>query len=147
LADRYNVQLRRLHHKNEEINTGCCCSCWKSILPFIEPFDDRAPAKRVATFAVNYIISTLVDESIKTSRFEKANDNKDLLVEMLVELACRARGPKITVPKCYHDDPNQYLPSLASNSNNGLLSQQEQMPPIGNQVRHSFKSAAYSIYV
>lgn len=133
LADRYKEQLIRLHNKNEEINPGFG-SCCKRILPYIEPFDEREPAERVASFAVNYIISAVADQSIKSSKSPEAS-RKDSLVEMLVELACRARGPKLDVPKCYHNNPNHYLP-LAPKSSTTPSTIQQLVLMVENQVRH-----------
>jgi hypothetical protein len=140
LANRYKEQLMRLSDENEKID-ACCCSCCAGILPWMKKLDTKEPAKRVAFFAVSYIISAVADESVKTFRLKQAT-TKDSLVEMLVHLACRARGPKITVPKCLHDNPNLYLPLISKPKTDSLV-QQQQVPLIENQVRHLLNSAEY----
>jgi hypothetical protein len=131
LVDRYKEQLLCLSHENKTFNQSCCSSC-KSKLPFIKRYDGREPAKRVAAFAVNYIVSAVADQSIKNLRLKKAND-ADSLVEMLVELACRARGPGISIPTCFYDDPNQYLPRTPKMKTDSST-QQQAIPLTENQV-------------
>ncbi|CAF0737319.1 unnamed protein product [Adineta steineri] len=109
LADRYQEQLKRLHRRNKKINRSCYVWCI-SKLPKIESLDENAPAKRVATFAVNYIISAVTNQTIKILKLKTVKDNKDVLVEMLVQLACGAHGSCCSIPKWFYDDPNQYLP-------------------------------------
>lgn len=136
LTDRYKDQLSRLDIKFEEVNGGCC-SCYKSIISFIRSSDAKQieiPAERVATFAVNYIVSAVADENIKLLKLRKAND-KDALVQMLLELACRAPGPKSCLPKCCHNNPNLYLP-LAQKFNTNLSTEKQQLSHNENQVRH-----------
>ncbi|CAF3658848.1 unnamed protein product [Rotaria sp. Silwood1] len=137
LANRYREQLVRLHGENEKIDGGCC-SCLK-LLPFIDSDDDDPPAARVATFAINYIISAIPDQSITKLKFKHGN-KQDSLVQLLVELACSARGPSITLPKCIHDDPNQRLP-LAPKLKPVLQHQQQLISSSRNQVRHSQENA------
>jgi hypothetical protein len=135
LADRYEEQLKRLDNNNKEMKTSCYAGC-KSKLLCIEPIDDDEPTERVATFAVDYIISAIADQNIKTLKLKKA-DNKDVLVEMLVELVCRARGSSCSIPKCFHDDPNQYVP-LKPVLNNASTGQQQSISE--EQVRYVFQN-------
>ncbi|CAF0729670.1 unnamed protein product [Adineta steineri] len=123
LTDRYHEQLKRLHSKNKEINESYYTWCIRK-LPCIESPDTDEPAKRVATFAVNYIISAITNQSIKTLKLKTVKDNKDVLVEILVELACRAHGSCCSIPKWFYDDSNQYLP-LKPILNNTLVDQQQ----------------------
>jgi len=135
LADRYEEQLKRLDNNNKEMKTSCYAGC-KSKLLCIEPIDDDEPTERVATFAVDYIISAIADQNIKTLKLKKA-DNKNVLVEMLVELVCRARGSSCSIPKRFHDDPNQYLP-LKPVLNNASTGQQQSISQ--EQVRYVFQN-------
>ncbi|CAF0715323.1 unnamed protein product [Adineta steineri] len=109
VADRYHEQLKRLHSKNKEINESCYAWCIRK-LPKIDSLDKNEPAKRVATFAVNYIISAVTNQTIKILKLKTVKDNKDVLVEMLVQLACGSHGSCCSIPKWFYDDPNQYLP-------------------------------------
>ena len=130
LTNRYKDQLIRLHNQSEDSSNGWC-SCCKKIIPFVKKFDDREPAKRVATFAVSYIISAIADQSITKLGLTKATDEASL-EEMLVELCCLAKGSTISIPKCIYDDPNQYLPPAIPDR----LNQQQPASSTDDQVRY-----------
>ncbi|CAF0712112.1 unnamed protein product [Adineta steineri] len=137
LADRYHEQLKRLHSKNKEINESCYIQCI-SKLPCIESPDADEPAKRVATFAVDYIVSAIANQSIKTLKLKTVKDNKDVLVEILIELVCRAHGSCCSIPKWFYDDPNQYL-LLKPILNNTLADQQQ---PISEEQNSEARTCA-----
>jgi hypothetical protein len=141
LTNRYKEQLTRLQDDTTEIDNDCCSRC-KRILPRGEPLDESEPAERVALFAVNYIVSAVADQDIKMFKFRKAND-KDSLVQMLVELACRAHEfTSCSLKRCC-DNPNQYL-LFGPKSNTNSQIQPQQVPITENQVRNLFHYEKFS---
>lgn len=105
VTDRYKDQLIRIDNSNATISTGCSSCCKKT--------NNRTPLDELVLFAVSYIVSTVVKKEMPE---KNGNNNKDWLVDALVDLVSNASEPETCMPKCCSAGKNIILP-LSSKPN------------------------------